>query len=58
MEIVMTSLLIAQNASLQTALIATLLCRIATLWFAVLLGIATSAIIEFTSAPRPIRSAS
>jgi uncharacterized protein (TIRG00374 family) len=58
MEIVMTTLLIAQGGTLRTALIATLLCRIATLWFAVLLGIGASTIIELQPAARPVRSAS
>ena len=58
MEIVMTTLLIAQGASLRTAVIATLLCRIATLWFAVLIGVSASTIIEFRPAPKQIRSVS
>jgi uncharacterized protein (TIRG00374 family) len=58
MEIVMTTLLLAQGASLRSALIATLLCRIATLWFAVLIGVAASTIIEFHAAPRQVRSVS
>ena len=58
MEIVMTTLLMAHGAPLRTAVIATLLCRIATLWFAVLIGVAASAIVEFQMAPRHIRSAS
>jgi uncharacterized protein (TIRG00374 family) len=58
MEIVMTTLLIAHAAPLRTAVIATLLCRIATLWFAVLIGVAASTIVEFQAAHRHIRSAS
>jgi uncharacterized protein (TIRG00374 family) len=58
MEIVMTTLLLAQGAALPTAVIATLLCRIATLWFAVLLGVAAATIIEFTPAARPLRAPS
>jgi glycosyltransferase 2 family protein len=58
MEIVMTTLLVAHGAPLRTAVVATLLCRIATLWFAVLIGVAASAIVEFQLAPRHIRSAS
>jgi uncharacterized protein (TIRG00374 family) len=58
MEIVMTTLMLAQGAPLSTAVIATLLCRIATLWFAVLIGIAASAVIEFQIMPKPIRSPS
>lgn len=58
MEIVMTTLLIAHGGSLRTAIIATLLCRIATLWFAVLIGVVASAIVEFQTAAKPIQSAS
>jgi uncharacterized protein (TIRG00374 family) len=58
MEIVMTTLLMAYGAPLRTAVVATLLCRIATLWFAVLIGVGASAIVELQMAPRPIRSAS
>jgi uncharacterized protein (TIRG00374 family) len=58
MEIVMTTLLIAHGASLRTAVIATLLCRIATLWFAVLIGVTASAIVEFQATHRHLRSAS
>ena len=44
-EAVMAALLFEQGAPIRVALIATLLCRLATLWFAVLLGlVATSAI--------------
>jgi uncharacterized protein (TIRG00374 family) len=58
MEIVMTTLLIAHGAPLRTAVIATLLCRIATLWFAVLIGVAASATVEFQASHRHMRSAS
>jgi uncharacterized membrane protein YbhN (UPF0104 family) len=58
MEIVMTTLLVAHGAPLRTAVIATLLCRIATLWFAVLIGVAASAAIEMQMPPRPLRSVS
>ncbi|MGO9594060.1 MAG: lysylphosphatidylglycerol synthase transmembrane domain-containing protein [Steroidobacteraceae bacterium] len=57
-EIVMTSLLLVQHTSLRTAVVATLLCRIATLWFAVLIGVAASLLVEFQMALRPIRSTS
>jgi uncharacterized protein (TIRG00374 family) len=57
MEIVMTTLLIAHDAPLRTAVIATLLCRIATLWFAVLIGVAASATVEFQATHRHMRSA-
>jgi uncharacterized protein (TIRG00374 family) len=58
MEIVMTTLLIAYGASPRTAIIATLMCRIATLWFAVLIGVAAAAATEFQSPRRWARSAS
>jgi glycosyltransferase 2 family protein len=47
MEVVMTTLLVSQGASLRTSIIATLLCRVATLWFAVIIGIAATLLIEF-----------
>jgi uncharacterized protein (TIRG00374 family) len=46
MELVMTTLLVAQGAPLRVALVATLLCRIATLWFAVLIGMAAAVLVE------------
>jgi glycosyltransferase 2 family protein len=46
MELVMTTLLVAQGAPLRVALVATLLCRIATLWFAVLIGMAAAITVE------------
>jgi uncharacterized protein (TIRG00374 family) len=46
LEIVMTTLLVEQGATLRVAIIATLLCRLATLWFAVLLGAAAAAAVE------------
>ncbi len=46
MEVVMSALLVNQGASLKTAVIATLLCRLATLWFAVLLGISALSTVE------------
>jgi uncharacterized protein (TIRG00374 family) len=46
MELVMTTLLVAQGAPLRAALIATLMCRIATLWFAVLIGMAAAVTVE------------
>lgn len=45
-EIVMATLLTARGASLPEAVIATSLCRLATLWFAVLLGFAATAVLE------------
>jgi uncharacterized protein (TIRG00374 family) len=48
MEIVMTTLLAqASGAAISTAVIATLLCRLATLWFAVLIGVGAAWAIEF-----------
>jgi glycosyltransferase 2 family protein len=58
MEIVMSTLLVTYGAPLRTAVVATLLCRIATLWFAVILGVAASALAELRPAPPPIRSES
>lgn len=49
MEAVMTGLLVSRHAPLSTAVIATLLCRLATLWFAVLLGLAATALLGFRS---------
>ena len=54
MEIVMTTLLIEQGATLRVAIIATLLCRLATLWFAVILGAGAAAAIEVSD--RPLRA--
>jgi len=56
MELVMTSLLVAHGASLHVAVVATLLCRIATLWFAVLIGIAAATAVEMNPRSAPIRS--
>jgi uncharacterized protein (TIRG00374 family) len=52
-EIVMTTLLVKRGASLRTAILATLLCRLATLWFAVLLGVAAAAAVEFSARKLP-----
>jgi glycosyltransferase 2 family protein len=57
MEIVMTTLLVEQGATLRVAIIATLLCRLATLWFAVMLGIASALGIEFFKHSKRIRTA-
>ena len=56
MEVVMTGLLVGHGSSLPVALIATLLCRLATLWFAVLIGLAATAILESSPRLRPIRT--
>lgn len=52
MELVMTTLLVDAGATLKTAVIATLLCRIATLWFAVLIGVVAAWAIEMSAAVR------
>jgi uncharacterized protein (TIRG00374 family) len=56
MEVAMTTLLVGHGASLQVAVIATLLCRLATLWFAVLIGFAATAMLELKPSLRPFRS--
>jgi uncharacterized protein (TIRG00374 family) len=56
MEVVMTTLLVAHGAPLKAALIATLLCRLATLWFAVLIGIGAATIIELRPWPHRMPS--
>ena len=56
MEAVMTALLTAMGAPLPVAIVATLLCRLATLWFAVFLGFFAIAALEmqmFRPVPRP-----
>jgi uncharacterized membrane protein YbhN (UPF0104 family) len=56
MEAVMTALLTAMGAPLPLAIVATLLCRLATLWFAVFLGFFAIAALEmqmFRPIPRP-----
>ena len=57
MEVVMTTLLVSHGAPLRAAIIATLLCRIATLWFAVVIGIAAAMSIEFRTTPARLRPA-
>jgi glycosyltransferase 2 family protein len=46
-EIVLTALLTARGAPLSSALIATVLCRLSTLWFAVIVGFIASMLLEF-----------
>ena len=59
MEAVMTTLLVSRGASVSDALIATLLCRLATLWFAVLIGLAATGFMElFRSAGPPAQRTS
>ncbi|MGH8516131.1 MAG: lysylphosphatidylglycerol synthase transmembrane domain-containing protein [Panacagrimonas sp.] len=56
MEAVMTALLTTLGAPLPVAIVATLLCRLATLWFAVFLGFFAIAALEmqvFRPMPRP-----
>jgi uncharacterized protein (TIRG00374 family) len=58
MEVVMTTLLVSHGAELRVAIIATLLCRLATLWFAVVIGIAAATGIELSHRPGRLRPAS
>lgn len=53
MEVVMTALLTALGAPLPLALVATLLCRLATLWFAVVVGMLATLMLEM----QPLRTA-
>jgi uncharacterized membrane protein YbhN (UPF0104 family) len=46
MELVMTTLLVERGTTLKVAILATLLCRLATLWFAVLIGVAAALSLE------------
>lgn len=50
-EAALTALLLALGAPLATALAATLLCRMATLWFAVALGMIAVAVLEWRGDP-------
>lgn len=55
MEVAMPALLVAQGVPLTTAVIAMLLCRLATLWFAVVLGLIAATVLETRkSSPRLI----
>ncbi|MGO9994691.1 MAG: lysylphosphatidylglycerol synthase transmembrane domain-containing protein [Steroidobacteraceae bacterium] len=47
-EVVMTALLIERGSPLRDAIVATLLCRLATLWFAVLIGVASASAVELS----------
>jgi uncharacterized protein (TIRG00374 family) len=58
MEVVMTTLLVSHGAPLRVAIIATLLCRVATLWFAVVIGIGAAILTELGSRPARLGSAS
>ncbi|WP_293396599.1 UbiA family prenyltransferase, partial [Nevskia sp.] len=55
MEVAMPALLVAEGAPLATAVIAMLLCRLATLWFAVLLGLIAAAWLEARHRQNPER---
>lgn len=55
-EIVMTTLLVSRGATLSAAVIATLLCRLATLWFAVVIGLCAVAHLEFFIVRKQINS--
>ncbi len=52
MELVMVALLTTLGAPASVAVVATLMCRVATLWFAVVVGFVAAAILEFLT-PRP-----
>jgi uncharacterized protein (TIRG00374 family) len=58
MEVVMTALLVSHGAPVRVSIIATLLCRVATLWFAVVIGIGAALLTEFAARPARLRSAS
>lgn len=58
MEVVMTTLLVSHGAVLRVAIIATLLCRLATLWFAVVIGVVAATAVEFRARPARLRPAS
>jgi uncharacterized protein (TIRG00374 family) len=49
MELVMTTLLVERGTTLRVAILATLLCRLATLWFAVLIGVAAASSVELSN---------
>lgn len=53
MEVAMPALLVTQGAPLAAAVIAMLLCRLATLWFAVLLGLVAATVLEARRRPAP-----
>jgi uncharacterized membrane protein YbhN (UPF0104 family) len=55
MELVMTTLLVERGTALRVAIIATLLCRLATLWFAVLLGVAAASVVELSDHKMRVR---
>jgi uncharacterized protein (TIRG00374 family) len=55
-ELVMTTLLVERGAPLRVAIIATLLCRLATLWFAVLLGVGAASAVEVSASRLRVQS--
>ena len=54
MEVAMPALLVAQGVPLATAVIAMLLCRLATLWFAVVLGLIAATVLETRKSASPL----
>lgn len=57
MELVMIALLTTLGAPASVAIVATLICRVATLWFAVVVGFIAAALLEFLSLRPAPRSA-
>jgi uncharacterized protein (TIRG00374 family) len=55
MELVMTTLLVERGTELRVAIIATLLCRLATLWFAVMLGVGAASAVELADRKMRLR---
>jgi uncharacterized protein (TIRG00374 family) len=53
-EIVMTALLVHSGAPLSVALVVTVLCRVATLWFAVVLGLIAMVILQRRAQPEAV----
>jgi uncharacterized membrane protein YbhN (UPF0104 family) len=53
MEFVMTTLLVERGTTLRVAILATLLCRLATLWFAVLIGVGAASSVELATRKMP-----
>lgn len=54
MEVAMPALLVTQGVPLTTAVIAMLLCRLATLWFAVVLGLIAATVLETRKSLPPL----
>lgn len=53
MEMAMSALLLTQGVPLPAAIIATLVCRLATLWFAVAIGLVAAAVLEARGLAEP-----